>query len=337
MIMKQIKSLRRNLILIALLAAGLLGINCSEVVAPADTIPPETPRNFTLLGGGDGQAFLRWTANTELDLDSYRIYRSINSLTAFKLIASTRQTEYVDRFLDYDSTYYYYITAIDRSGNESPPSSIIDVQPLNVSAPQPPRNVVVSGYNNPSINSIEIRISWTPPDIGDLKNYYIYRGNDSDFVVNNSSFIDSTNVGIYVDKNVQVNSKYHYKIVAIDKGFKTSLPSKSNGDMVLVNPQIISPANLSRFTEPRVFKWTEVENAVSYKVFIGRGPLSDVIWSSSKTKDTEIIYTGPNLQSSQIYYCWITAFSKDKIILENQIEIEAEINSYSLINSFFSE
>ena len=30
--------------------------SCSEITAPADTFPPAKPKNFTLIGGGDGQA-----------------------------------------------------------------------------------------------------------------------------------------------------------------------------------------------------------------------------------------------------------------------------------------
>lgn len=316
---------------------GLFLIGCSEITTPEDVFPPGTPRNFTLIGGGDGQVHFRWEKNTEIDFKTYRLYRSEYDNNSFKKLVEINQNEYVDRFLEYDSTYYYYITAIDHAGNESPPTNIIDIQPLNISAPQPPSRLIVAGYLNPLQGTQEIRVSWTPPDIGDLKNYRIYRGNDSSFILNASTFIDSTNIAIYFDRTVQINQAYHYKIIAVDKGYKVSLPCKSAKDMILVSADLISPANNTRFGHPRTFKWGAVNNAVSYEVFVGNGPFSDVFWSSGKITSTVINYSGTALTPSKVYYWWVGAYSRNKIKFEDGSEIPAQINSYSLVNSFFSE
>ena len=323
--------------LLILTISSLVILSCTEVVAPEDVTPPATPGNFTLLGGGDGQVRLRWSANTEVDFNYYRLYRSVNNSNNFSLLVQLTQIEYLDRFLEYDSTYYYYLTAIDKAGNESKPTSIIDVQPLNVSAPQPPMFLVASGNNNPLQSILQISLTWTPPDIGDLLRYKIYRGNDSDFVANASTLIDSTNIATYFDPFLPTNVKYYYKIVAVDKGFKESFASKSSGDMILTSSVLITPANQTRFVSPQIFDWQPVDNAVAYVVFVGRGPFSDVIWTSAKTVNTEILYGGPAFAASQVYYWWVGAYSRNKIYLENGTVIPAQINSYSTVNSFFSE
>lgn len=315
----------------------LLFSSCSEIIAPEDNMPPAKPANFTLLGGGDGQVRLRWSRNAEVDFDFYRLYRSVNNINNFTSLVQLIQVEYLDRFLEYDSTYYYYLTAVDKAGNESEETSIIDVQPLNVSAPQPPMFVIASGLNNPLQNIREIRINWTPPDIGDLLRYKIYRSNDSDFVANSNTLIDSTSIATYFDPLLQSNTKYYYKVIAVDKGFKESMPSKVNGDLILFSPQLISPANQTLFGDPRIFNWDSVANAVSYVVFVGRGPFSDIIWTSENTINTEIQYNGPTLAPSQVYYWWVGAYSRGNILLENGIEVPASVNSYSTVNSFFSE
>lgn len=319
------------LLLITMAIAG-----CSEITSPEDFTAPETPLNFVLLGGGDGQAYFRWERNIEPDFKEYRIYRAVN-INSFSLLVSLTQSEYVDRFLNYDSVYYYYITAVDFSGNESNPTNIVDVQPLNISAPQPPSRIIVGGLNNPSQGIMQIKVSWTPPDIGDLKNYLVYRGSDSLFTPSAATFIDSTNIAVIVDPGIQMNQKYFYKIVAVDKGNKISLPSKANSDVVLESPQLVAPANNTRFVNPKTLKWNTVPNAVDYEVFVGDGPLSGAFWSSGKTKLSEFSYNGPALQSSKVYYWWVVVYSKDKIRLDNGLELPAEINSYSLVNSFFGE
>ena len=327
----------RLLFAISSVIVVLLFSSCSEIIAPEDNMPPAKPANFTLLGGGDGQVRLRWSRNAEVDFDFYRLYRSVNNINNFTSLVQLIQVEYLDRFLEYDSTYYYYLTAVDKAGNESEQTSIIDVQPLNVSAPQPPMFVIASGLNNPLQNIREIRLSWTPPDIGDLLRYKIYRSNDSDFVANTTTLIDSTNIATYFDPFLQSNTKYYYKVIAVDKGFKESMSSKVNGDLILFSPQLVSPANQTLFGDPRIFDWDSVENAVSYVVYVGRGPFSDIIWNSEKTVNTETPYSGPTLTISQVYYWWVGAYSRENILLENGIEVPASVNSYSAVNSFFSE
>ncbi|HSL90622.1 MAG TPA: hypothetical protein VK870_15065, partial [Ignavibacteriaceae bacterium] len=120
-------------------------------------------------------------------------------------------------------------------------------------------------------------------------------------------------------------------------GYKESLPSKAAKDKILSSPLLVSPANNTRFGNPRIFKWNSVADAVHYEVFVSNAPFSDVFWSSGKITATEFAYSGPALQTSKVYYWWVGAYSKEKIVFEDGTELPAQVNSYSLINSFFSE
>lgn len=328
------KHLKLKLLIINL---SIIMISCSEIVTPPDNFPPDSPKNFILLGAGDGQAHFRWERNFEPDFKEYRLYRSVNNINSFSLLVSLTQTEYVDRFLDYDSVYYFYLTAVDFAGNESVRTNIIDVQPLNISAPLPPSRLLVQGINSPAQGLLEIKISWLPPSASDLRSYYIYRGSDSAFIPGQLSLLDTTTVSSYIDRLVVSNKRYYYKIIAVDKGGKTSFPTGAANDVILQNAELISPANNSRFTDPKTFKWNSVNDAVAYEVFVGNGPLSGVIWSSGKTTLTEISYTGPNLLSSKVYYWWVGSYSKNKEVFDDGTEAPAQINSYSSVNSFFVE
>jgi hypothetical protein len=298
---------------------------CAKITAPADIFPPVTPAGFTLLGGGDGEAHFRWARNTEADFDKYKLYRAAATPTGFRNLVELRQTEYVDRFLDYDTTYFYYLTALDFTGNESAPSRIIDVQPLNVSAPAPPANLLVAGRNNPAQSQVEILLSWIPPNISDVALFRIFRSATSDFNAEASTLFDSSSTGTYRDRNVKPDDLFYYKVVAVDRGGKTSLPSSFNSDRVLFSPGLSTPANRTRFTPPLIFSWSAVEHAAAYQAFVGRGPMSDIIWSS-KTINQEILYNGPALSANTIYYWWVGAFSKG---------FAAEVNSFSEVWTFF--
>ncbi len=83
-----------------------------------DTNPPTNPTGLTATGGA-GSAGLSWNANSEGDLASYSVYRSTTSGGGYGLVASgVGGTSYNDSGLVAD-TYYYVVTALDTSGNES--------------------------------------------------------------------------------------------------------------------------------------------------------------------------------------------------------------------------
>lgn len=80
------------------------------------TSPPPPPS-----GGSTGTVTIMWNANTEADLQGYRVYvgtRSGARTQSFDVgnVTSTRLT------LPLGSTYFFVVTAYDRSGNESSPS-----------------------------------------------------------------------------------------------------------------------------------------------------------------------------------------------------------------------
>jgi hypothetical protein len=101
-----------------------LTINIS-VNPELDTTPPATPTGLQVQKVISGGAlYLTWNENTEVDLAGYNIYRSTTNGSGFILVNIQLITDnfYLDTGLDIGTTYYYNITAVDDSDNESPPS-----------------------------------------------------------------------------------------------------------------------------------------------------------------------------------------------------------------------
>lgn len=86
---------------------------------PTDTDAPATVSGVTATGGIQ-YTIVEWTDNTESDLDSYNIYRNTedNSGTA-TLVGNCYTTYFVDGGRTGGTTYYYWIKAVDTSGNLS--------------------------------------------------------------------------------------------------------------------------------------------------------------------------------------------------------------------------
>lgn len=334
MLISKVKSPTAIIVLLHLII-GVGFLSCGKITAPADTEPPRTPANFTLFGGGDGQASFRWTRNTESDFANYIVYRAVDSPENFTKIAETTENEFVDQFLDYERVYYYYLTAIDFAGNESAPTPILDVRPVNVSSPSVPTNVIVFGHNYPNLNQVELKISWNPPAASDLWKYFIYKSDQPAFDVSESTLLDSTTVSIYFDRDVKPGDTFYYRIAAMDLGRRVGIPSTAASDVVLQKVILESPSNRIQFSSPYKFSWFPVDKAVNYQVFVAKSPLADVVWTSAKVTDTSLFYNGNVLTPGALYYWWVGAYSKNTFVDENGTTVNPDVNSRSDIWTFF--
>ena len=115
-------------------------------LSSADTTPPATPSGLSGTAGSE-QVLLTWTANTELDLGGYNIYRRTTADAEFAAIASrVADTSYTDPGLANDTEYEYQITAIDR---ETPPNESaateLALTPSLSAAPTSPSDLNVGG------------------------------------------------------------------------------------------------------------------------------------------------------------------------------------------------
>ena len=66
-----------------------------------------------------GSATVRWQANTEPDLQEYRVYTGTSSRTYGTPVPVGKVTSYTINDLEEGITYYFAVTAVDTSGNES--------------------------------------------------------------------------------------------------------------------------------------------------------------------------------------------------------------------------
>jgi fibronectin type 3 domain-containing protein len=87
---------------------------------PKDLTPPNRPTGLTAVPGV-GRVFLSWNENKETDLAGYHVYRSTKHGKGYERLTDRPllRTTYLDETAATDKTYYYVLTAVDQSGNES--------------------------------------------------------------------------------------------------------------------------------------------------------------------------------------------------------------------------
>ncbi len=105
------------------------------IVTPKDTFPPAAPQAIVAAiqpgATPDSVAVeLSWSINVEPDLAGYRVYRSEQEGARGALLAPDLlpSPAYRDNSVQSGQRYWYTVTAVDRSGNESAPSLAVAVE-----------------------------------------------------------------------------------------------------------------------------------------------------------------------------------------------------------------
>jgi hypothetical protein len=100
------------------------------IVTPRDIFPPAVPQGLVaavIVGSPTNapEVDLSWSINVETDLAGYRVYRSEQEGTPGQSVTPDLllSPAYRDNSVQPGRRYWYSVTSVDRSGNESAPSA----------------------------------------------------------------------------------------------------------------------------------------------------------------------------------------------------------------------
>ncbi len=105
----------------AINAAGLEGVRSRQTSARTSNSIPMTPANVYINPAGSGKGRLTWTANPELDVTGYNVYRSVDGDGIYAKLNPEviPKPLYIDSSVENGVIYYYQVSAVDESANES--------------------------------------------------------------------------------------------------------------------------------------------------------------------------------------------------------------------------
>jgi hypothetical protein len=295
-------------------------VHCGRegVLSPSgsDETAPGMPTGLAVYRARDGEIDFVWDNNRESNIAGYKVYRTqTNPSGTYRFIAETGENGYSDRGLDYDTTYFYRVTAYNTVGIESAPSDSVWGIPHNMYAPDIPQDLVAHAHNDEG--GISITLMWIPNTEGDLAGYKIYRSIGGDVIPSEASFHDTTSTVPYSDvRSVRIGTRYSYRIVAFDRGGWQSVASAVTLDVVLQRPQLVSPPANATLVSTPTFQWKSVADANSYLIFVSTAKYSSEIWSATvnPTGDStaSVFYAGPLLYSGRTYYWKIGTVTNDE-------------------------
>lgn len=300
-----------------------------------DLLAPLAPAGFTYDPNlsGDGQIYLTWSANSDNDdVILYYIHRDSGS-GFFSKIDSINETNYLNLGLDYNTEYTYKITATDLAGNVSEFSNIVSLTPINLHSPATPTNLSIQAHNLPSEFITNIELSWFPNTESDFSHYQVYRSPESAlFVPNETTFLDSVTQTFYTDEDVEAGNTYYYKLIAYDRGGLSSDPTYVIYDTPLEVPELILPDNDNSIeTLTPTFVWSNVNQAVKYKIFVRTSSQTGDIWIAeidASAESTISIDYPPSatvpLEPNTRYFWFVAGYSQDT----------DEVNVYTDVGTF---
>ncbi|MFD2331652.1 S-layer homology domain-containing protein [Cohnella sp. GCM10020058] len=138
-----------------------------------DREPPAVPSGLKA-EPGVRKIQLSWSANTEADLDSYRIYSRVEgSQTWNGGVDVGLETTYTVLDVWHDRTYEFAIAAYDTSGNSSHMSAIVSATPLEEEQPDTTPPAVPAGLAAVAGDG-RIALNWTANEETDLAGYRVY-------------------------------------------------------------------------------------------------------------------------------------------------------------------
>ena len=90
-------------------------------VTAVDRVAPAAPTGLVLTAF-DGGAFVGWSSSPEEDVEAYRVFRRDGPALDFLPVSGIGQTTNAFSDAEFMPGHLYIVTAVDGSGNESPPS-----------------------------------------------------------------------------------------------------------------------------------------------------------------------------------------------------------------------
>ncbi len=147
-----------------------------------DHTAPAAPTGLVAEIAGSSQINLRWNANSEADLDHYNVYRSVRPIGPYSKIGTVpagSSPAYSDSGLPAGTIFYYVVTAVDTSINQSHRSNEVSAKTLTATQAasiglRPAPLGVSTGHPRITAGTIACRVC---KDVGGVLLYYALSNN----------------------------------------------------------------------------------------------------------------------------------------------------------------
>ncbi|MBM9510649.1 fibronectin type III domain-containing protein [Actinacidiphila acididurans] len=310
--------------------------NVSAGLAPATTGDRTAPGAPTAVKAvrGDTKATLSWARNVEADLAGYRVYRNTSATvpldTAHRISGGTihTTTSYTNGGLRNGTTYWYVITGVDRSGNQSRASAAVSVVPADTTAPRPPTDLGVDAYAN------ENALTWAPSVdqfVGDVVGYHVYRSLSATGPWTRLTTTPVTS-NLFYDTKAPIGIRAYYRVVAVDEANNQSTPATASGirpDDGSVTPPMPTGLKATATTDGVTLDWADSPaGSGTHGYYVYRSAAINGPWTKlTPTPITTSQWQDSQAPSASVSYYQVSAVSKPDVYGDLHESIPAQTSA----------
>ena len=133
----------------------------SDIVKIITKALPTTVKNVTTTTDLPKTILIKWTAHTQKDIKTYRIYRSESAKGDFELYKESQLPALIDEIKGHGKNFYYKVTAVDFDGLES-------LSPQSYHGQNLPRPAKVT-LHKASLQADKVTLAWKTSDKRTIK------------------------------------------------------------------------------------------------------------------------------------------------------------------------
>ncbi len=279
------------IILIGLIAIIGCGGGDNGTTTNPDTTAPANPTGL-IATPENTEVILNWTANTEDDLAKYEVYKSTHAseFEAEYYSAVTTNTETVTSLTN-GITYFFWVTAEDKSGNESGYSNRVETIPISITAPT---GLIAT------VGDEKVILNWTANTDSDFLKYKVY----TSLSVSTPEYHSETTSNSATISSLTNGTTYFFWVTAVD----TSNNESQYSNIVEAIPvKIKAPTGLIAIIGDSkvMLNWTanSESSLAKYNIYISLDTSTPEYHSESMTNSATI----DSLSNGTTYFFWVTA------------------------------
>jgi len=327
---------------------------CADItqVTASDTDPPATVTSGSALAGIQ-YVIVEWTSNTESDLASYNIYRNtVNNSGTSSLIGNVMTNYFLDGGRTGGQAYYYWIKAVDTSGNESTNfSTEVHATPRNVVSAD--TNIAHQGWDQTCVFTATDAdtVSWGAGSFitSDGTTYAISAGNTGNMAAKTYIYFSTASPTVYLTTTTASTAVGDGKVmIAIAQNHATKTEATyvvmNDGSMHIDANDIVANSITASLIEAGTISATEIDTdsitslanlsiAASQVLIDGAVYLSNWRHGSDVTKiDGGDIYTG-SITTTQLNFTPATSTNVIATINASAEGIDIDADNISISGS----
>ena len=282
--------------------------------SPENVTAPLAPEGVTATLIGDNEISLSWDANAELDLAGYRLYRGLTPgfmLEGNLLADSISEVSYIDLDLDYETTYFYVVTAFDVVGNESAVGlQVSSTTDIEVELPGVPQNLWLSLSGTDALD-----LNWDDVTTGGFSHYTLYRSTNSFSAATEAEYVvDSILTTNYLDISLLEEFTYYYRISATNIEGEESDLSAIASYTIPDSQSPLAPIDLvvTGDTSRIEISWQDggSSDVAGYNIYRNTGSAPTVDSAYFYTQELTTSYIDNDVTELTNYYYVVTAFDE---------------------------